>query len=87
MIEFIYFFGLWCGDRAGGKRFGICNQNEAIIKFTKKFLKKNYQKIEKFLYIQKDLAAPKVDYDKVNKIQLEEEIENLKSMYRNQMTI
>jgi len=31
-------------------------------------------------------SFPKVDYDKANKIQLEEEIENLKSMYGNQMT-
>ena len=63
--EFIYFFGLWCGDRAGGKRFGICNQNNEIIKFTEYFLEKNYQKIEKILYIHKDLPIPKISYDKV----------------------
>jgi len=30
-------------------------------------------------------SFPKVDYDKVNNIRLEEEIENLKSMYGNQV--
>lgn len=63
--EFIYFFGLWCGDRAGGKRFGICNKNEEIIKFTEKFLNKYSQKVEKILYIAKNLPKPSVKYDKI----------------------
>jgi hypothetical protein len=62
--EFSYFFGLWCGDRSGGKRFGICNQNEKIIKFTEKFLDKNYQRVEKILYIKKGLPEPNIQYDK-----------------------
>src|SRR4030042_5623458 len=51
--EFIYFFGLWCGDKAGGKRFGICNQNQKLLNFTKYFLEKNKQEVEKILYISK----------------------------------
>ena len=62
--EFLYFLGLWCGDRTGGKRFGICNQNKKIIKFTEKFLRKNYQKIEKILYLSKKIEEPDIKYDK-----------------------
>jgi len=62
--EFIYFFGLWCGDRAGGKRLGICNQNKDILGFTEDFLKKNYQNVEKTLYISKSIKEPDIFYDK-----------------------
>jgi len=63
--EFMYYFGLWCGDRSGGKRFGIANQNQDLIKFTEKFLIKHYQKVEKALYITKGLDIPNVSYDKI----------------------
>ena len=63
--EFVYFFGLWCGDRVGGRRFGICNQNQCINKFTKYFLKKNHQKVEKILYITKGETEPKIRYNKI----------------------
>jgi len=62
--EFIYFLGLWCGDRSGGKRFGVCNQNKDIINFVEKFLIKYQQRVEKILYIKKGLKKPKVNYDK-----------------------
>lgn len=62
--NFIYFFGLWCGDRAGGGRFGVCNQNKNIIKFVEDFLGANYQKIERILYISKGLTLPPLNYDK-----------------------
>lgn len=62
--EFIYFFGLWCGDRSGGKRVGICNQNEGIIQFTDYFLRKYKQTVERVLYITKELSEPKIKYDK-----------------------
>jgi hypothetical protein len=62
--DFVYFFGLWCGDRAGGKRFGICNQNKEILNYTEIFLKKYNQKIEKILYISKGLKEPNLEYDK-----------------------
>jgi len=62
--EFLYFFGLWCGDRSGGKRFGICNQNKEIINFTEGFLKKHFQKVEKILYFSKKIKEPKIKYDK-----------------------
>lgn len=62
--EFNYFFGLWCGDRAGGKRFGVTNKNKEINDFTKKFLKKNYQNVEKILTINPCIKEPKIKYDK-----------------------
>jgi hypothetical protein len=62
--EFLYFFGLWCGDRSGGKRFGVCNKNQEILKFTESFLKKNYQNVEKILYMGKLIKKPDVEYDK-----------------------
>jgi hypothetical protein len=62
--EFLYFFGLWCGDRSGGKRFGVCNKNEAIINFTQDFLFKYYQNVERILYITKIMEEPKLSYDK-----------------------
>src|SRR3989344_4349636 len=62
--EFVYFFGLWCGDRAGGKRIGICNQNKEILEFTDYFLKKHNQKIERILYISPSLKLPKIKYHK-----------------------
>jgi len=42
--NFQYFFGLWCGDKAGGGRLGILNKSLELIKFTKYFLGKMYQK-------------------------------------------
>lgn len=62
--EFVYFFGLWCGDRVGGKRMGISNKNKEINSFTESFLKKNYQKVEKILYIKKGCPEPNIKYDK-----------------------
>ncbi|MBL7206183.1 MAG: hypothetical protein ISS36_01135, partial [Candidatus Aenigmarchaeota archaeon] len=32
-IDFQYFFGLWCGDRAGGGRVGILNKELELIYF------------------------------------------------------
>lgn len=62
--EFLYFFGLWCGDRAGGKRFGVCNKNKKIINFTENFLVKHYQKVEKILYMANSVQEPDIKYDK-----------------------
>jgi hypothetical protein len=62
--EFIYFFGLWCGDRAGGKRLGICNQNKEIIKFTEHFLAEHHQRVERILYISRLIEEPNIKYDK-----------------------
>lgn len=42
--DFLYFFGLWCGDRSGRGRFGIVNKNKEINFFTKYYLNKLYQK-------------------------------------------
>lgn len=62
--DFSYFFGLWCGDRSGGKRFGIINQNKEILDFVKYFLKKNFQNVEKILYCSESSKEPKISYDK-----------------------
>jgi len=62
--EFIYFFGLWCGDRCGGKRMGVCNKDASINQFVENFLKEKHQKIEKILYIGDKENEPKVRYNK-----------------------
>lgn len=62
--KFSYFFGLWCGDSAGGKRFGIVNQDEAILTFTEDFLKEMHQNVEKILYFSELIEEPKVNFDK-----------------------
>lgn len=62
--EFSYFFGLWCGDSAGGKRMGIVNQDKKIQNFCKYWLEKNRQSIEKILYVSELIDAPKIEYDK-----------------------
>ncbi len=64
--EFLYFFGLWVGDKAGGKRFGIVNKEEKILSFTKRYLNKLYQKCETYLYIGNKERFPQYyRYDKV----------------------
>ncbi len=63
--EFSYFFGLWCGDRAGGKRFGVCNQNKEILEFAESFLRKHGQTVQKILYISPSIKIPKISYDKM----------------------
>lgn len=62
--NFCYFFGLWCGDRSGGKRFGILNQEKQLIDFTQNFLKKVSQRPVKFLYIKQDEIEPSLSYDR-----------------------
>jgi len=62
--EFVYFFGLWCGGRAGGKRLGVCNKNKSVLDFVNYFLEKHNQKIERILYISPNLKEPKISYDK-----------------------
>ena len=64
--ELIYFFGLWCGDRAGGKRFGITNKNKEIIAFTEYFLKKYRQNVKKTLIITNGLPKPNILYDQLS---------------------
>jgi hypothetical protein len=62
--KFSYFFGLWCGDSAGGKRFGVVNQNEALLSFTEDLLKEMHQRVEKILYFSELIEEPKVTFDK-----------------------
>jgi len=62
--DFYYFFGLWCGDRTGGKRFGVANKNPEILKFVTQYLKENYQNIERILVIKEGFPEPPIKYDK-----------------------
>lgn len=60
--DFLYFFGLWCGDRIGKGRFGVANKEKAINLETKEYLIKVFQKPELILHINKGLKIPKLDY-------------------------
>ncbi len=62
--RFSYFFGLWCGDSAGGKRFGVVNQDDALLSFTEDFLKEIHQNVERILYFSELIEEPKVNFDK-----------------------
>ena len=67
--EFLYFFGLWVGDKAGGKRFGIMNKEQKIVSFTKNYLIKLYQMPESILYIGRGKDLPKNrNFNKIVKI-------------------
>ncbi len=63
--QFLYFFGLWVGDKISGGRIGVVNKNETINKLTQKYLQKLYQKPIYVLYIGKDTPLPDVRYDKI----------------------
>lgn len=67
---FLYFFGLWVGDKAGGKRFGVMNKEKNVAFFAKKYLKKLHQNPEVVLYIAKNQKLPKEDiaYNKIVRI-------------------
>jgi len=62
--RFSYFFGLWCGDSAGGKRFGIVNQNEVLLSFAEDFLKEIHQNVERILYFSELIQEPRVAFNK-----------------------
>lgn len=67
--EFMYFFGLWVGDKCGGKRFGISNKQKELLDFSEYYLKKFKQNINKDLYIGVEEKILKdLIYDKVIKI-------------------
>ena len=63
--EFLYFFGLWVGDKSGGRRIGIVNKNKEILDFTENYLKKLSQKIEKYLYIGEKEEVPNKKVDRI----------------------
>mgnify|MGYP001597087197 CR=1 FL=1 len=65
--DFLYFFGLWCGDRLGKGRFGVANKDKAINMYTKNYLKKLYQKSEFTLIYNRRAKKPLLSYpiDKV----------------------
>jgi len=59
--DFAYFFGLWLGDKAGGGRFGITNQDEGILKKTLKVLKKKFLQKE----VRLDVLMPRKGEHKI----------------------
>ncbi len=65
--DFLYFFGLWVGDKASGGRLGVMNKNKELNLYTAEYLKKLYQKYEFILYIHKNVKDPILDY-KIDKI-------------------
>ena len=60
--DFIYFFGLWCGDRCGRGRFGVANKNKSINFYTKYYLEKLYQNPKFILNYSHKINIPKLDY-------------------------
>ena len=60
--DFQYFFGLWCGDRLGSGRFGVCNKNKDINMFTSFYLKKLHQQPKFILQYSNLKNIPKLDY-------------------------
>ena len=64
--DFLYFFGLWVGDKSGGKRIGIVNKEREILSFAEEYLKKLYQNTEVYLYIGiKEKIPNNYKYDKI----------------------
>tara|TARA_Y100000034_G_scaffold131791_1_gene193327 strand:- start:1810 stop:2907 length:1098 start_codon:yes stop_codon:yes gene_type:complete len=74
--NFIYFFGLWCGDRVGRGRFGVVNKNKDINFYTKSYLERLYQKVEFVLIYSHKIKKPKLNYN-IDKI-----VCNKKSKYK-----
>ena len=64
--DFLYFFGLWVGDKAGGGRLGIMNKNKTINLYTAQYLRKLFQQPEFVLHVH-DNNIPKLSY-KIDKI-------------------
>lgn len=60
--EFLYFFGLWCGDRVGKGRFGVVNKEKILNFITRDYLIKLYQKPHLILKVNKGIKIPKLDY-------------------------
>ncbi|MBU1597949.1 MAG: hypothetical protein KKE98_05895 [Nanoarchaeota archaeon] len=65
--DFLYFFGLWVGDKAGGGRIGVVNKDKLLNFVTLRYLKKLYQKPVFDLYIHKNTKMPNLDY-KIDKV-------------------
>ncbi len=66
--DFLYFLGLWLGDKAGGGRIGVVNKEPKINEETAKLLRKYYQKPFFELYIDKNEPIPEnIRVDKITK--------------------
>ncbi|MBN2052391.1 hypothetical protein JW756_02720 [Candidatus Woesearchaeota archaeon] len=72
--DFLYFFGLWVGDKSSGGRLGVINKNKELNLYTAEYLKRLHQKYEFILYIHKNVKNPALDYkiDKVVRINSEQ---------------
>ncbi|MBI2233190.1 MAG: hypothetical protein HYU56_04680 [Candidatus Aenigmarchaeota archaeon] len=64
--KFIYFFGLWCGDKAGGGRLGVCNKAPEINIITESYLKTLHQKI-----VFQMLLTSKINYTPLTKVRID----------------
>lgn len=60
--NFQYFFGLWCGDKAGGGRIGVANKTPETNLLTERYLKELYQKpVFQMLLSSNEKQIPKID--------------------------
>lgn len=67
--DFLYFFGLWLGDKASGGRIGIVNKEPKINFEVARLLKKYHQKPIFDLYIGHKTKVPaKTKFDKITRI-------------------
>tara|TARA_Y100000310_G_scaffold107739_1_gene106162 strand:- start:1495 stop:2871 length:1377 start_codon:yes stop_codon:yes gene_type:complete len=67
--DFLYFFGLWLGDKVGEGRFGVANKEPHINEITSHLLKKYYQTPIFDLIISKGQPLPKnAKFDKVVRV-------------------
>ena len=66
--DFLYFFGLWLGDKAGGGRIGVVNKEPKINSETSELLQKYYQTPFFELYVDKNIGIPQtIKVDKITK--------------------
>ncbi|MBI3036271.1 hypothetical protein HYY73_00725 [Candidatus Woesearchaeota archaeon] len=66
--DFLYFFGLWLGDKAGGGRIGVVNKEPKINFETSKLLQKYRQTPFFELYVDRNVEIPKtIKVDKITK--------------------
>jgi hypothetical protein len=69
--DFIYFFGLWCGDRVGGGRIGIANKSIELNRATEEYLKNGLYQEPRFVVLKSSRIDRLPDFDfKVESVQV-----------------
>jgi hypothetical protein len=67
--DFLYFFGLWLGDKASGGRFGVVNKEARLNEETARLLRKYHQQPLTDLYIGEQAVLPAgVNVDRITRI-------------------